>query len=435
MNSDELVRRHSSATSRRALLIGRGAHSKTTARHESLPHGSVVCSARRDSCLTRGGANGASRLRCAATAVSSFSFRRSADRLSPRPFGVMRQPGGSSQDALRFALLAARLKTQVRPVPLGCLSCARAHALLLQPIPREKLATLSFLLSLSGTDTPGPASTSRNPPAFFPPPTPIDTKRRPLSSASSLRSPNIPSPLSVPTSPNRPLLNIPTPPITARKAAKLPMASYLASHRVQTTARLLPVPEGLLLRDTIYILQGINGQYIRFKGPPAPGRRPSKRGEVVMDFNPGPVEVEEGIEFVLDNTDYTIPAPTRVLLHTIAELGWLYRKIDGAINEDREATDRKLRTVGMVEQSLHAALKSEMTEYYRLIAILEGQLDETSCAEDAEATGVEGMEGGLTLMRLLVWTEDMRLRMRMMGTLVGEVGGASFLPDSPPRGS
>lgn len=216
------------------------------------------------------------------------------------------------------------------------------------------------------------------------------------------------------------------------------MAAYLAAHRARTPARSPPVPERLLLRDTIYIFQGINGQFVRFAAPPKPPlprpRRPYKRGEIVMDdAEPEPVEIEEGIEFVLEGSGYSISAPTRVLLHTLAELGWLYRKIDGAINLDREASDRKVRTVGMVEQSLHAALKSEMTEYYRLVAILEGQLDEGAGAEDPASGGVEGMEGGLTLMRLLVWTEDMRLRMRMMGTLVGEVGGAfpSFATSLP----
>lgn len=140
---------------------------------------------------------------------------------------------------------------------------------------------------------------------------------------------------------------------------------------------------------------------------------------------PEELRLEDGIEFVLEGTGYSLPAPTRVLLHTLAELGWLYRKIDAKINSDSE-TERRGRTVGMVEQSLHAALKGEMTEYYRLVAILEGQLDEVEDAsEGGLGGGVEGMEGGLTLRRLMVWTEEVKLRMRMMGTLVEEAGGKS----------
>ncbi|KAL8292042.1 hypothetical protein RQP46_001508 [Phenoliferia psychrophenolica] len=219
------------------------------------------------------------------------------------------------------------------------------------------------------------------------------------------------------------------------------MAAHLASHRLklasqqsnshsqqQQPPQLPPVPARLLLRDTIYIFQGINGQYVRFLSPPLPPpvgpRRPYHRGEIVVDDSePAPVQIEDGIEFVLEGTGYSIPAPTRVLLHTLSELGWLYRKIDGAISPDAMVDSKGKRVVGMVEQSLHAALKAEMTEYYRLVAILEGQLDDGGEDEEREGReGVEGMEGGLTLTRLLVWTEDMRLRMRMMGTLVGEVG-------------
>jgi len=223
------------------------------------------------------------------------------------------------------------------------------------------------------------------------------------------------------------------------------MATVLAQHRAKkqaaaaasaepSTSTLPPVPEPLLLRDIIYVLQGIDGQFVRFKPPPerVPGpRRTYKRGEIIVDGEEGHVEelqLEDGIEFVLDGTGYSLPAPTRVLLHTLAELGWLYRKIDAKISLDGEA-ERRGRTVGMVEQSLHAALKGEMTEYYRLVAILEGQLDEVEDAsEGGVGGGVEGMEGGLTLRRLMVWTEDVKLRMRMMGTLVEEAGGEFASP-------
>ncbi|ORY89632.1 Spc98 family-domain-containing protein [Leucosporidium creatinivorum] len=216
------------------------------------------------------------------------------------------------------------------------------------------------------------------------------------------------------------------------------MAALLAQHRAKrqaaaaaepSTSTLPPVPEPLLLRDIIYVLQGIDGQFVRFKPPPerVPGpRRTYKRGEIVVDGEEGQepeeLQLEDGIEFVLEGTGYSLPAPTRVLLHTLAELGWLYRKIDAKINLDSEA-ERRGRSVGMVEQSLHAALKGEMTEYYRLVAILEGQLDEgEDASEGGVGGGVEGMEGGLTLRRLMVWTEEVKLRMRMMGTLVEEAG-------------
>lgn len=55
-------------------------------------------------------------------------------------------------------------------------------------------------------------------------------------------------------------------------------------------------------------------------------------------------------------------------------------------------------------QSFCSALSQELTEYYRLIAVLEAQ----------QAQG----ESSLTLRRLAVWTHDPLERMKMLGILV-----------------
>jgi gamma-tubulin complex component 3 len=98
----------------------------------------------------------------------------------------------------------------------------------------------------------------------------------------------------------------------------------------------------------------------------------------------------------------------------------------------REEGEQGKKHVGMVEQSLHAELKKEMTEYFRLVTVLEAKLEEVE-SDDEEPTkqleglaAVGGLTGGLTLRKLDVWTQDVRLRMRMMGTLIAEVGGAFY---------
>lgn len=66
----------------------------------------------------------------------------------------------------------------------------------------------------------------------------------------------------------------------------------------------------------------------------------------------------------------------------------------------------------MIEQSLCYHLQAQLTEYYRLVAVLESQM---GSAEGA----VEGEEDtGLTLKRLDVWINEWRLRMRMMSVCV-----------------
>ena len=79
----------------------------------------------------------------------------------------------------------------------------------------------------------------------------------------------------------------------------------------------------------------------------------------------------------------------------------------------------------MIEQSLCHHLQSQLTEYYRLIAILESQMSITSHADDdghpngaADTDRPREEESGLTLKRLDVWIEDWRLRMRMMSVCV-----------------
>lgn len=78
----------------------------------------------------------------------------------------------------------------------------------------------------------------------------------------------------------------------------------------------------------------------------------------------------------------------------------------------------------MIEQSLCHHLQSQLTEYYRLIAVLESQMsmsvrsDGSPLQSATEAGNVREEESGLTLKRLDVWIEDWRLRMRMMSVCV-----------------
>ncbi|GAA6017566.1 hypothetical protein JCM11491_005285 [Sporobolomyces phaffii] len=251
-----------------------------------------------------------------------------------------------------------------------------------------------------------------------------------------------------------------------------------------------PVPEAILLRDLLYIFQGIDGQFIRFKSPSTSPLRPGPkrtfvRGEIVTDTRGvvDPIEggrgtvddetaaaaerdaIEPGIEFVdLRTRGLSLAGPTRSLVHQLSELGWLYRKIHLALVDAAPAAKGKQKPtrarvdsttsaaaaarpqVGMIEQSLHAELNKEMTEYFKLIAKLEGKLEgseETEVDEDdkddvrrdgSKLCQIEGLAGGLTLRKLDVWTLDVRLRMRMMATLcasirtgAGSGGGGRFL--------
>lgn len=77
--------------------------------------------------------------------------------------------------------------------------------------------------------------------------------------------------------------------------------------------------------------------------------------------------------------------------------------------------------IGMIEQSLCHHLQSQLTEYYRLIAVLESQMsnaDDTSSDGGSDNIDLRTRETGLTLKRLDVWIQEWRLRMRMMSVCV-----------------
>jgi hypothetical protein len=98
----------------------------------------------------------------------------------------------------------------------------------------------------------------------------------------------------------------------------------------------------------------------------------------------------------------------------MCELGWLYSKVVSFINRSLED-----RSLGLVAQSFCHALREELADYYRLVAVLESQLNRDSSGSSGGRTG-----GGsrLTLRRLYVWTQDPLERMRLMAVLVDSVG-------------
>ncbi|GBE79620.1 gamma-tubulin complex DGRIP91/SPC98 component [Sparassis latifolia] len=249
--------------------------------------------------------------------------------------------------------------------------------LLDQPVLTRKHASLLFLHSLA--TSPKPSSVS---PAFLP----------------SL----------APPPPSKPSTALNTP-VDSSPTSRLPRgrskAEILREYRGKIGRPHLP--EHLILRDTLYLLQGISGKYVHF----SPGADPEQNDELVFT----------------DDPKLIISTPTRALVHRLAEVGHLYKRVDAFVRE-REGR----LGVGMIEQSLCHHLQTQLTEYYRLIAVLESQMaphpaadaadaDNASAAEDGS---VRQEESGLTLKRLDVWIEDWKLRMRMMSVCVEGARGA-----------
>lgn len=105
-------------------------------------------------------------------------------------------------------------------------------------------------------------------------------------------------------------------------------------------------------------------------------------------------------------------------------MGHLYQRVDAFVREREGKVG-----VGMIEQSLCHHLQSQLTEYYRLIAVLESQMSAVSQQDENANEGEHTREEtGLTLKRLDVWIEDWRLRMRMMSVCVEGARGSISHP-------
>ncbi|XP_058598309.1 gamma-tubulin complex component 3 isoform X4 [Neofelis nebulosa] len=146
------------------------------------------------------------------------------------------------------------------------------------------------------------------------------------------------------------------------------------------------VTEAALVRDIVYVFQGIDGKHVK------------------MDSVENRYKVEAKANLSKSLRDTTV---------RLAELGWLHNKI-------RKYTDQRSldRSFGLVGQSFCAALHQELKEYYRLLSVLHSQLQ----LEDDQGVNL-GLESSLTLRRLLVWTYDPKIRLKTLAALVDHCQG------------
>ena len=124
----------------------------------------------------------------------------------------------------------------------------------------------------------------------------------------------------------------------------------------------LETAEQALVRDVLFACQGIDGVFIKYSG--------------TQDA------------FVLNEDTYCSPGQRR-LTEQLSECGWLFKRIraslsdagelngdESSIDESPEGTlqlDTRGSDQGSTRQAFRAAIRAELAEYYRLIAVLEAQ--------------------------------------------------------------
>lgn len=99
-----------------------------------------------------------------------------------------------------------------------------------------------------------------------------------------------------------------------------------------------------------------------------------------------------------------ISYPNRQLLLRLADLGYFQRKISFHLNK-RKADEK----AGLTSQSVVSAMEDELTDYYRMIALMETQLSKENQPDPTS---------GLTLRRILVWMQDPLYRLKVMAEIL-----------------
>ena len=186
----------------------------------------------------------------------------------------------------------------------------------------------------------------------------------------------------------------------------------------------LEVGEAELVRDVLFACQGIDGKHIRYS--------PSVAAYAVAP-------------------DAPVTPGARHLARKLTELGWLFRRIRGALGGSDGGSNRGARGAegpstpslgvvggggygwsggegGSTRQAFRAAVQAELADYYRLIAVLEAQaqvpmasaLEATTNSEGGGGGPEKGGHGGtyLTLRRLSVWLAEPLRRLRLLAVLV-----------------
>ncbi|KAL9259817.1 Gamma-tubulin complex component 3-like protein [Drosera capensis] len=145
------------------------------------------------------------------------------------------------------------------------------------------------------------------------------------------------------------------------------------------------VSEDVLVRDLLYACRGIDGSYMKF--------------DAKVDGYVLPEAVK-------------VPRSTRVMVHKLGEIGWLFRKVEGYVSGSTRFLGDEVGTVG---QAFGAALHDELTEYHKLLAVLNEH-----AMNPIPFVVTDGVSSGnyLSLRRLSVWLVEPMVKIRLMAVMV-----------------
>jgi gamma-tubulin complex component 3 len=129
------------------------------------------------------------------------------------------------------------------------------------------------------------------------------------------------------------------PPVNSQLSAAKSKAQLLREYRTRHGRP--QISESLLLRDALYLLQGISGKVVRFS-------ENKTDGELTVVFSEDPVSDLFKVIPLSDDLKkrFLLPAPTRALILRLSELGHLYVRVSKWVRDHDGRPG-----VGMIEQA------------------------------------------------------------------------------------
>jgi gamma-tubulin complex component 3 len=176
---------------------------------------------------------------------------------------------------------------------------------------------------------------------------------------------------------------------TERKGSTHPIASSAASREgtAVKTALLaanyveIDPSEATLLRDMPFTLQGLSSTSLPFSNVP-------------------------GLKLPT-----TLPPPIISLLHALAEPSLLYKGLEAFVHSSEP---------GLLGQSLRAAIGGELRSYLSLVATLETQIRQALSHLNEEMPRGGIGQAGVTLKRIVVWTREATMGLRLLSVIAEE---------------
>eukprot|EP01134_Creolimax_fragrantissima_P007271 CFRG7271T1 len=154
------------------------------------------------------------------------------------------------------------------------------------------------------------------------------------------------------------------------------------------------VPEPELVRDVIYLLQGINGEFIKIK-------RTEKSAASSLVYSAKPVEptFSRPDDYHVEIHKAVNGPIRRLIMKQMAPVGLSYKFLDDFVNN----SSKESSLGGIVYQSLLFKVRATLSAYYQLIAVLQDQFLSDSQINTLPGTSPHTPTYRLTLKRLLVW--------------------------------